>query len=100
MAQAFREIKTVTGSFMRVNIFPVRQYQYGRKKKMKPTGAAMHKLNQERRARLLSDLINLNFTKKDRQIKLDYADFYKTFGRNPAPEEVQREIRNFLRRLK
>lgn len=100
MAQAFRELKTVTGDFMRVNIFPVRQYQYGRKKKMKPTVAAMKKLNQERRARLLSDLINLNFTKHDHQIKLDYTTFRETFGRNPTPDEVQREMRNFLRRLK
>ncbi len=100
MAQAFREIKTETGNFMRVNIFPVRQYQYGRKKKMKPTGATMKKLNQERRARLLSDIINLNFTKNDHQIKLDYTIFREKYGRNPTSDEVVREMRNFLRRLK
>lgn len=100
MAQAFREVRTVTGNFMRVNVFPVRQYQYARKKKMKPTGAAMAKLNQERRARLLADLVNLNFTKKDIQIKLDYATFREEHGRNPEPDEVKREIANFMRRLK
>lgn len=100
MAQQYREIKTVTGDFMRVNIFPVRPYQYGRKKKVKPTGAAMQKLNKERRARLLSDLVNLNFTKKDIQIKLDYSLFRKEHGRNPEPDEVLREIRNFMRRVK
>lgn len=100
MAQAFREIKTETGNFMRVNIFPVRQYQYGRKQKSKPTAAAQKKLNQERRARMLSDIINLNFTAKDKQIKLDYAIFREKYGRNPTPDEVVREMRKFLRRLK
>ena len=100
MAQAYREIKTVTGDFARVQIFPVRSYQYGRKRKMKPTGAAMQKLNRERRARLLSDLVNLNFTKQDHQLKLDYTAFRKQHGRNPEPDEVLREIRNFMRRLK
>ena len=100
MAQAYREIKTVTGDFARVQIFPVRSYQYGRKRKMKPTGAAMQRLNRERRARLLSDLVNLNFTKQDHQLKLDYTAFRKQHGRNPEPDEVLREIRNFMRRLK
>lgn len=100
MAQAYREIKTVTGDFARVQIFPVRSYQYGRKRKMKPTGATMQKLNRERRARLLSDLVNLNFTKQDHQLKLDYTAFRKQHGRNPEPDEVLREIRNFMRRLK
>lgn len=100
MAQAYREIKTVTGDFARVQIFPVRSYQYGRKRKMKPTGATMQRLNRERRARLLSDLVNLNFTKQDHQLKLDYTAFRKQHGRNPEPDEVLREIRNFMRRLK
>lgn len=100
MAQAYREIKTVTGDFARVQIFPVRSYQYGRKRKMKPTGATMQRLNRERRARLLSDLVNLNFTKEDHQLKLDYTAFRKQHGRNPEPDEVLREIRNFMRRLK
>lgn len=100
MAQTYREQKTVTGDFMRVNIYPVRTYQYGRKKKHKPTGAAQAKLNKERKTRLLSDLVNLNFTKNDLQYKLDYSEFKKEFGRNPDPDEVQREMRNFMRRLK
>ena len=44
MAQ-YREQMTVTGDFMRVNIFPTHTYNYGRKKKVKPTGAAQEKLN-------------------------------------------------------
>ena len=100
MAQAYREQMTVTGDFARVNVYPVRSYQYGRKKKMKPTGAAMERVNRINRARKLSDLINLNFTKKDIQIKLDYAAFKCRFGRNPNPDEVVREMRNFMRRLK
>ena len=100
MAQAYREIKVKTGNFMRVNVFPVRQYQYARKKKMKPTGAAMAKLNKEMTARRLSDIVNLNFTKNDYQLKLDYSVFREMHGRNPEPDEVLREIRNFMRRVK
>lgn len=99
MAQ-YREQMTVTGDFMRVNIFPTHTYNYGRKKKVKPTGAAQDKLNKVRRERLLCDLVNLNFTKKDIQVKLDYSEFRKKNGRNPDPEEVTKLIRNFIRRLK
>ena len=99
MAQ-YREQRTVTGDFMRVNIFPTHTYNYGRKKKVKPTCAAQDKLNQERRTRLLSDLVNLNFTKNDLQIKLDYTNFRKANGRNPDPDEATRCFRNFMRRLK
>ena len=100
MAQAYREQMTVTGDFARVNIYPVRQYQYGRKKKMKPTGAAMERVNRINRARRFADLINLNFTKADYQLKLDYSAFKCSTGRNPNPDEVVRCIRNFMRRLK
>ena len=96
----YREQKTITGDFMRVNLFPVRRYQYGRKQKTKPTGAAMAKLNKERRTRLLADLVNLNFNKRDIQIKLDYSLFRDTYGHNPDSDEVNKEIRNFMRRLK
>ena len=99
MAQ-YREQRTVTGDFMRVNIFPTHTYNYGRKKKTKPTSAAQDKLNRERKTRLLSDLVNLNFTKKDIQVNLDYAEFRRKNGRNPDPDEVTKLIRNFIRRLK
>lgn len=100
MAQAYRELKTVTGNFARVQIFPVRPYQYGRKKKMKPTGAAMAKVNRENRARRLADLLNLNFTKNDIQLKLDYSSFKAEHGRNPEPNEIVRYMQNFMRRVK
>ena len=99
MAQ-YREQMTVTGDFMRVNIFPTHTYNYGRKKKVKPTGAAQEKLNKVRRERLFCDLVNLNFTKKDIQVELDYSEFRKRNGRNPDPDEVTKLIRNFMRRLK
>lgn len=100
MAQAYREQMTITGDFARVNIYPVRQYQYGRKKKMKPTGAAMERVNRINRARRLADLVNLNFTKSDYQLKLDYSAFKCANGRNPEPDEVIKCVRNFIRRLK
>jgi hypothetical protein len=100
MATTYRELMTITGDFARVQIFPVRAYQYGRKKKNKPTVAAQAKLNAENRTRKLADIINLNFTKKDIQIKLDYAAFKCEHGRNPSPEECNKYIGNFMRRLK
>ena len=100
MAQSFREIKTVTGNFMRVNICPVRAYQYGRKTKRKPTAAAQERLNREMAARRLSDLINLNFTKHDIQLKLDYSGYQLKRGENPSPEYVTKAMTNFMRRLK
>ena len=100
MAQAYREQLIVTGDFARVQIYPVRQYQYGRKVKNKPTSASMERVNRLNRVNRLSDLINLNFTKKDIQLKLDYSAFKVTYGRNPNPDEVVREMRNFMRRLK
>lgn len=100
MAQSYREVKVITGNFARVNIFPVRTYQIGRKAKNKPTAAAQDRLNREMRRRKLSDLINLNFTKKDIQLKLDYYAFRQEHGRNPEPDEVVKIMRNFMRRLK
>ena len=100
MAQAYREIKVITGDFARVSIFPVRTYQIGRKAKSKPTAAAQERLNREMKARRLSDLINLNFTKRDIQLKLDYYAFRQATGRNPEPDEVVKIMRNFMRRLK
>ena len=100
MAQAYREVKVVTGDFARVSIFPVRPYQYARKKKNKPTTAAQERLNREMAARRLSDIINLNFTKKDVQLKLDYYAFIAKNGRTPTPDECVKCMANFMRRLK
>lgn len=100
MAQAYREIKVVTGDFARVSIFPVRTYQYGRKKKCKATAAAQERLNREMAARRLSDIVNLNFTKKDIQLKLDYYAFKAEHGHSPTPDECVKSMANFIRRLK
>ena len=96
----FREQKTITGDFMRVNIYPTRQYQYGRKQKSKPTSATQARLNELKRTHYLGDIINLNFSKRSHQIKLDYSAFIAREGRNPTADECVREMRNFIRRLK
>lgn len=100
MGQVYRELMTVTGDFARVQIFPVRSYRYGRQQRRAPTRAAQERLNRENRARRLSDIINLNFTERDVQLKLDYSSFRRETGRNPDPCEVIREMRNFIRRVK
>ena len=90
MAQAYREVKVITGNFARVNIFPVRTYQIGRKAKNKPTAAAQDRLNREMRRRKLSDLINLNFTKKDIQLKKVIDLMYeKAVVTKVAPKEEE-----------
>ena len=99
MAQ-YREVKVVTGDFARVNIFPVRAQGTGRAKKVKATAAAQERLNRQMAARRLSDIINLNFTKKDLQLKLDYSAFLMGHGRIPTPDECVKEMARFMRRLK
>ena len=100
MAVTYREVRVETGGFMRVCIFPVRPVSNSRKKKNKPTKATQERLNRINAARRLSDIINLNFSKQDVQVKLDYSSFRSEHGRNPDASEVARIMSNFLRRLK
>ena len=100
MAVTYREVRVETGGFMRVCIFPVRPVANARKKKNKPTAATQERMNRINAARRLSDIINLNFTKSDVQLKLDYSAFRSEHGRNPDADEVARIMSNFLRRLK
>ena len=100
MAVTYREVRVETGGFMRVCIFPVRPTSRSRKKKNKPTRATQERMNKINAARRLSDIINLNFTKQDVQLKLDYSAFRESVGRNPDAIEVGKIMSNFLRRLK
>lgn len=92
----YREKKHICGEYLEVDIFPVFEYQRGRGKKRKPTSETQKKLNQRNAERKLIRLLNTNFTKKDIRFDLTYSDEYYP----SSPEEAQKQMQNFLRRVK
>ena len=92
----YREKIYTCGEYLEVDIFPVFEKQRGRSKKRKPTTETQRILNQRNAERKLIRLLNTNFTKKDIRFDLTYSDEHY-----PAtPEEAQRQMQNFLRRVK
>lgn len=100
MAVIYREIRVETGNFARVHIFPVRPVARGRKEKNKPTRATQDRLNRKNRIHKLTDILNLNFDSSAWVLRLDYYLFREMYGRNPTDDEIQRELHNYMRRLK
>jgi hypothetical protein len=92
----YREKKHFCGEYLEVDIFPVFEYQRGRSKKRKPTSETQKQLNQRNAERKLIRLLNTNFTKKDIRFDLTYDDSHYP----NSPEDAQREMQNFLRRVK
>ena len=92
----YREKKHFCGEYLEIDIFPVFEYQRGRGKKRKPTSETQKRLNQRNAERKLIRLLNTNFSKQDIRFDLTYDnEHYPT-----TPEEAQREMQNFLRRVK
>ena len=92
----YREKKHLCGEYLEIDIFPVFEYQRGRGKRRKPTSETQKKLNQRNAERKLIRLLNTNFTKKDIRFDLTYNEN----NRPETPEDAQREMQNFLRRVK
>ena len=92
----YREKKHFCGEYLEVDIFPVFERQRGRSKKRKPTSETMKKLNQRNAERKLIRLLNTNFTKEDIRFDLTYDSNHCP----DSPEDAQREMQNFLRRVK
>ena len=92
----YREKKHYCGEYLEVDIFPVFEYQRGRGKKRKPTTETQRKLNQRNAERKLIRLLNTNFTKTDIRFDLTYSPEHTP----STPEDAQRQMQNFLRRLK
>ena len=92
----YREKKHFCGDYLEVDVFPVFEYQRGRSKKRKPTSETMKKLNQRNAERKLIRLLNTNFTKEDIRFDLTYDSEHCP----ASPEDAQREMQNFLRRVK
>lgn len=92
----YREKKYYCGDYLEVDIFPVFEKQRSRGKKRKPTSETQKRLNQHNAERKLIRLLNANFTKQDIRFDLTYDDEHL-----PAtPEEAQKQMQNYIRRLK
>ncbi len=92
----YREKKYECGPYLEVDIYPVYEYQRGRGRKRKPTSDTMKRLNQINAEKKLIRLLNTNFTAEDIRFDLTYS----AENEPSDPQEAQRELTNFLRRVK
>lgn len=92
----YRETRHYCGEYLEVDIYPVFEYQRGRGKKRKPTTETQKRLNQRNAERKLIRLLNTNFTPRDIRFDLTYNDDHCP----SSPEDAQRQMQNFLRRVK
>lgn len=92
----YREKKYQCGEYLEVDIYPVFEYQRGRGKKRKPTSEIQKRLNQHNAERKLIRLLNTNFTKQDIRFDLTYDKNHLP----ASPEDAQRQMQNFIRRVK
>ena len=93
----YRRITTVSGPRIDAEVIPVfGRSQSGdlRKAKSQITREAQQRANDERSRRHLIQLVEANFTEKDVAVTLSYA------GTAPDPERVDKDIRNFLCRVR
>lgn len=91
-----RERRILHGDYMTVQVFPVFAKAGKRSKSCKPSSEIQKKLNQKYREDKLTYLMNENFKPGDLEIGLGYSDEFLP----ESYEEVQKDIRNFVRRLK
>lgn len=96
----YRKQEYQCGNYLEVNMFPVFTYLHTsngtRKKKRKPTSKVQERLNQINAERELVRLINANFTNKDLKFELTYSPY----NYPDSIEAAQKDIVNFLRRIK
>jgi len=93
----YRRRTTVSGPRIDAEVFPVfGRHQRGemRRAKSQVTREAQQRANDERSRRHLIQLVEANFTEKDVSITLSYD------GEAPGPERVDKDIRNFIARVK
>lgn len=94
--QLYREKIYKCGSYTEVNIYPVFAMQHGRGRKRKPTGPAQQALNGRNAKQRFIRLVNTNFGPGDLRLDLTYRP-----GEVPEdPAAAQRQVQNFIRRLK
>ena len=98
MRKYYREVMYKCGDYLESNIYPVFSTPKPgkRQKKAKPTTEVQKKLNGHNAARKLTRLANTNFTRKDIRFDLTYSPENEP----SSPEDAQRLLQNFLRRVK
>ena len=95
MATRIKTVAVCAGDYMRVHIFPVRNYNGGRRlKKYKPSSAAQERYNRKRAAMHFADILHANFTENDYALRLSYD------GVDVDTEMAERALKNWLRRMK
>ena len=93
----YRRRTTVSGPRIDAEVFPVfgRNQRGGlRRAKHQITREAQQRANDERSRLHFIQIVEMNFTEKDVAIGLDYA------GKAPTPDRVDKDIRNFIARVK
>jgi len=93
----YRRRTTVSGPRIDAEVFPVfgrRQNGELRRAKSQITREAQQRANDERSTRHLIQLVEGNFTEKDVAITLSYD------GTPPDPERVEKDVRNFIARVR
>ena len=93
----YRRRTTVSGPRIDAEVFPVfGRQQKGdlRRARHQITREAQQRANDERSRRHLIQLVEANFTEADVAVTLSYA------GKAPDPERVDKDIRNFLMRVR
>lgn len=93
----YRRRTTVSGARIDAEVFPVfGRSQRGelRRRKSQITREAQQRANDERSRLHLIQLVEANFTEKDIALGLDYS------GTPPTPDRIDKDIRNFIARVK
>lgn len=89
-----RQTVYVCGDYMDADIYPVFQPAGKRRKKCKPTSKIQEKLNQKNAEKRITRLVHKNFTKNDIALHLTYTT------PPDSPEQAQRDLYNYIRRVK
>ena len=93
----YRRRTTVSGQRIDAEVFPVfGRHQRGelRRAKSQITREAQRRANDERSRLHLIQLVEANFTEKDVAITLSYG------GQAPDPKQIDKDVRNFIDRVK
>lgn len=95
MATRMKLVEVKAGDYMRLHIFPVRNYHRGRRaRRFTPSSEAQRRYNDKMTALRLADLLHANFTEADYALRLSYK------GESPDVETAECDVRKFLGRLK
>ena len=96
MRVRMREHIYYTGNYAEVEVFPVIEKPKSRRAKCQPTSEMQEIINQEHVERKLTRLVHTNFNNDDYSLHLTYSDGYEP----ESLDEVNRDIKNYLRRLR